>query len=84
MERNINAGNVTIRHIKRAIYQATAKGNLARHQRAIHEEVKYPCKVCDHLDQIQMVVFLNTKRQYMKVWSTHAVLWSIMQIQRVI
>ena len=29
-------------------HEATSSGNLARHKRAVHEEVKYPCELCDH------------------------------------
>ena len=29
-------------------YQATTKGNLAEHKRALHEGVKYPCGQCGY------------------------------------
>ena len=63
-------------------YQATAKGNLAKHQRIVHEWVKYPCgkyeyqattntTVADvNIKQLIKYISLNTKGQYMKESNT--------------
>ena len=29
-------------------YQATTKGSLSEHRRAVHEGIKYPCGQCQH------------------------------------
>ena len=57
-------------HCWQCEHKPTFKSALNKRKRAVHEGVKYPCSVT--IRQLQRLILLNVKEQFMKGWSTLA------------
>ena len=90
-ESNTLADNATIKQLKihkgvkhtcrQCNHQATTKGSLAQHKRAVHEVVKnFVCNAT--IKQLQREILLNTKRKYMKKSNTLAGNATVEQLQK--